>query len=136
MPMVNPDEFVEFSAADAELPAAPIPTKQTAALLEKMLVFYGRIAEAGQNDEGYRQRLAEAHHFVCVRHGRNTWPMALDWRRSPSGWQKIEAPWFMADVDLAAYRACTGLVRDSGPAARGREARAAYVAATGAAGSA
>ena len=64
MPMVHPDEFIESSDADTEPSAAPIPTKQTAALLEKMLTFYGRIAAAGQTDERYRERLAEAHHRI------------------------------------------------------------------------
>ena len=65
MPMVRPDEFVESSAGAIEPPpATPVPTKQTAALLEKMLTFYGRLAEAGQTDERYRQRLAEAHQRI------------------------------------------------------------------------
>jgi tetratricopeptide (TPR) repeat protein len=64
MPMVNPDEFVESSEVASAPPAAPIPKKQTAALLEKMLTFYGRLAEAGQTDDRYGQRLAEAHHRI------------------------------------------------------------------------
>lgn len=64
MPMVSQGEFVESSETETDPPAPPIPTKQTAALLEKMLTFYGRIAEAGQTDERYRQRLAEAHHRI------------------------------------------------------------------------
>ncbi|WP_413433130.1 protein kinase domain-containing protein [Crateriforma spongiae] len=64
MPMVNPDEFVDSSDLESAPPAAPIPRKQTAALLEKMLTFYGRLAESGQTDERYGQRLAEAHHRI------------------------------------------------------------------------
>lgn len=45
MPLVNPDEFVESSEVENEWPAKPIPRKQTAALLEKMLTFYGQLAE-------------------------------------------------------------------------------------------
>lgn len=64
VPMVGPLKFVEPSEVDSAAPTAPIPKKQTAALLEKMLAFYGQLAESAQTDERYGLRLAEAHHRI------------------------------------------------------------------------
>lgn len=50
-------------------------------------------------------RIADEHHFVCVRHSLNTWAIRLDWQRAPSGWESIAAPTFMSETDVAWYRA-------------------------------
>jgi glycosyltransferase involved in cell wall biosynthesis len=48
-------------------------------------------------------RLPEDHHFVCVRHAGNTWPIPLDWRRSPQGWEAIDRPPFVRESDFSFY---------------------------------
>jgi glycosyltransferase involved in cell wall biosynthesis len=48
-------------------------------------------------------RLGEEQHFVCVRHGANTWSLTLDWRNAPAGWQPAERPDFMPPEDLDTY---------------------------------
>jgi glycosyltransferase involved in cell wall biosynthesis len=50
-------------------------------------------------------RLTEEQHFVCVRHGSNTWSLKLDWRGSPAGWQPSGPPEFMPSEDLDTYAA-------------------------------
>ena len=64
MPMAKPEELIESPEEGNLRAASPIPTKQSAALLEKMLTFYGQIAEAGQDEPRYGRRLAEAHRRI------------------------------------------------------------------------
>lgn len=49
------------------------------------------------------ERIAEEHLFICVRHGRNTWRIGLDWKREPRGWERMDVPDFLPAGDLALY---------------------------------
>jgi glycosyltransferase involved in cell wall biosynthesis len=48
-------------------------------------------------------RLPEEEHFICVRHGANTWRIPLDWQRAPQGWSAQGAPQFLPEADRARY---------------------------------
>ena len=62
-------------------------------------------------------RIPDEHHFVCVRHSLNTWSIHLDWRRSPSGWEPINAPGFIEGAHVARYREASDRLYDRDPSA-------------------
>ena len=66
LPTVGADAF---SSVDTEedvqaTVAPPVLTKQSAALLDEMLLFYDRLAAEGNDDARYRERLAEANRRI------------------------------------------------------------------------
>jgi glycosyltransferase involved in cell wall biosynthesis len=68
-------------------------------------MYFLRRAEAA----GARlRRLDDESHFVCVRHGRNTWRIARDWTTNPAGWTAIPPPAFLSEDDYGRYTRLAG----------------------------
>jgi glycosyltransferase involved in cell wall biosynthesis len=50
-------------------------------------------------------RLDDDEHFICVRHGRNTWRIARDWMSGHDGWTVMAPPSCLPQTQLERYRA-------------------------------
>ncbi len=65
-PTVGADAFAS-DTSDEEIDTSvspPVLTKQSAALLDEMLLFYDKLAAEGNEDDQYRERLAEANRRI------------------------------------------------------------------------
>lgn len=65
-PTVAPDAFAADSSEEETVATVlpPVLTKQSAALLDEMLIFYDKLAAEGNQDARYRERFAEANRRV------------------------------------------------------------------------
>jgi len=63
---VSPEDFAVDTGNDEELniQTEPVLSEETAAWLEEMLAVYDRLAEQGDDNESFRQRIAEANRKV------------------------------------------------------------------------